>query len=192
MLGFWGWGLFAGYGALALVRARRWPAWLALTAAVVPLVANWTANDRPRGDGATAARDVAMALLTSAPRHAMLFVAGDNDTYPLWYLQTVERVRTDVTLVTMPLLPADWYGAEIARRTGLHWASNGHVAGAQWEHQELAAHIATAARDAGRPVAVSPALSAGERALLGSGWRLTGSGVCLVRPGKWIEGAANH
>jgi hypothetical protein len=175
VLGFWGWGLFAGYGALAFARARKWPAWVALTSAVVPLLGNWTANDRPRSDGATAARDVAVALLNSAPRNAMLFVAGDNDTYPLWYLQAVEGVRPDVTPVTLPLLPAEWYGDEIARRTGLRWRDGGFVPGAQWAHQELAAHIAEAGREAGRPVAVSPSVAANERALLGSAWRLTGT-----------------
>jgi hypothetical protein len=145
-----------------------------VAAAVVPLLGNWTANDRPRSDGAAAAREVAEALLQSAPRNAMLFVAGDNDTYPLWYLQQVEGVRTDVTPVTLPLLPADWYGEEIARRTGLHWRS-GFVPGAQWAHQELAAHIAQAAREAGRPVVASPSVPARERALLGSAWRLTGT-----------------
>jgi hypothetical protein len=39
----------------------------------------------------------------------------------------------------------------------------------------LAAHIAEAARSAGRPVVVSPAVSAKERAMLGSAWRLTGA-----------------
>ena len=174
VLGFWGWGLFAGYGALALARARRWPAWVAVASAVVPLLGNWVANDRPRSDGATAARDVAEALLISAPRNAVLFVAGDNDTYPLWYLQQVEGVRTDVTPITLPLLPAEWYGAEIARRTGLKWGS-GFVPGAQWAHEELAAHIAHAARESGRPVVASPSVPAKERALLGSAWRLTGA-----------------
>jgi hypothetical protein len=145
-----------------------------VASAVVPLLGNWVANDRPRSDGATAARDVAEALLISAPRNAVLFVAGDNDTYPLWYLQQVEGVRTDVMPITLPLLPADWYGAEIARRTGLKWGS-GFVPGAQWAHQELAAHIAHAAREAGRPVVASPSVPAKERALLGSEWRLTGA-----------------
>ena len=175
VLGFWAWGVFAGYGALAVVRARAWPAWLVLSVVVIPLVANWTANDRPRGAGATAARDVALALLTSAPGNAMLFVAGDNDTYPLWYLQQVEHVRTDVTPVTIPLLPADWYGAEIGRRTGLRWPAAGVVPGARWQHQELAAKIAESARRSGRPVAVSPSLTSSERALLGSRWALAGA-----------------
>ena len=189
VLGFWGWGLFAGYGAFQLVRSRRWPSWRALSVVLVPLLGNWTANDRARGDGTTAARDVAMALLTSAPRSAMLFVAGDNDTYPLWYLQQVEGVRVDVTPVTLPLLPADWYAAEIKRRTGLRWPSSGFVPGAQWAHQELAAHMAQAARESGRPVAVSPAMSAQERALLGSNWRLAGAVYLSSAPANGLVAA---
>ncbi len=172
VLAFWSWGLFVGYGALALTRARRWPAWVATTAAIVLIAGNWEAEDRGRGATATAPRAVAVALLTSSPRNAVLFVAGDNDTYPLWYLQDVEGVRTDVTVVTFPLLPAEWYANELARRTGLRWATSGRVEGAKWQHEELAAHIAAAARAAGRPVATSTALSARERSLLGSGWRL--------------------
>ena len=175
VLGFWGWGAFAGYGALAFVRARRVSAWLATAVVILPLAGNWAAADRSSGPGSTAPRDVATALLTSAPRNAMLFVAGDNDTYPLWYLQRVEGVRIDVTTVTVPLLPADWYVEEIARRTGLRWPASEHVAGAKWQHEERAALIARAARLAGRPIAVSTALPAGERVLLGSGWRLAGA-----------------
>ncbi len=172
VLGFWAWGLFAGYGALALVRARRWPAWIALSVGIPLLVGNWSAEDRAHGAGATAPRAVAAALLASSPRNAVLFVAGDNDTYPLWYLQDVEGIRPDVTVITFPLLPADWNAQEIARRTGLRWPASEHVEGAKWQHEERAALIARAARAAGRPVSASAALTARERALLGSGWRL--------------------
>ncbi|MEO8624624.1 MAG: DUF2723 domain-containing protein, partial [bacterium] len=175
VLGFWGWGLFAGYGALAVVRSRRWPAWTAITIAIIPILGNWAANDRPRGEGATAPRQVALALLESSPRNAVLFVSGDNDTYPVWYLQIVEGVRSDVTPVTMPLLPADWYVDEIARRTGLRWPASEHVEGAKWQHEERAALIARSARVAGRPIAASTGLLSRERALLGSGWRLNGA-----------------
>ena len=175
VLGFWGWGLFAGYGGLAFARSRRWPPWTATFVALIPLAGNWAANDRPRGLGATAPRAVALALLSSAPPRAVLFVSGDNDTYPLWYLQTVEGVRRDVTPVTMPLLPADWYAGEIARRTGLRWPAGEVVPGARFQHEERAALIARAARTAGRPVAASPGLSARERTLLGAGWRLAGA-----------------
>ena len=172
VLAFWAWGMLAGYGALALVRVRRWPEWTAFAVVVVPLVGNWTAEDRAHGAAATAPREIATALLTSSPDSAVLFVAGDNDTYPLWYLQDVEGMRRDVTVVTFPLLPADWYAEQIARRTGLRWPASEHVEGATWQHEERAALIARAARAAGRPVSASAALSARERALLGSAWRL--------------------
>ena len=172
VLGFWAWGLFAGYGAFALVRARRWPAWVALGVAIPLLVGNWAAEDRAHGTAASAPRAVAAALLASSPVNAVLFVAGDNDTYPLWYLQDVEGIRPDVTVITFPLLPADWYAQEIARRTGLQWPASEHVEGARWQHEERAALIARAAHASGRPVIVSAALTARERALVGSDWRL--------------------
>ena len=175
VLGFWAWGLFAGYGAFAFVRARRWPAASALAVALVPLAGIWAALDRAHARGADAARTVAEKLLTTSPANAVLFVAGDNDTYPLWYLQQVEGLRRDVQTVTIPLLPADWYALEIARRSGLRWRAGEHVAGAKWQHEERAALIARAARLAGRPVAVSPAVSPFNRALLGSQWVLDGS-----------------
>ena len=175
VLGFWGWGLFVGYGALAFARRRRWPLWVAATVALLPIAGNWSASNRRGGDGASAPRDVALALLSSTPPHTLLFVAGDNDTYPLWYLQRVEGIRPDVTVVTMPLLPAEWYVDEIARRTGLRWPASEHVEGARWQHEERAALMARAARQAGWPVAVSTGLPAAERRLLGSGWRLRGA-----------------
>ena len=175
VLGFWGWGLFVGYGAIAFVRRRRWPLPVAGLVAILPIVGNWSASNRREGDGATAPRQVALALLGSTPPNTMLFVAGDNDTYPLWYLQQVEGIRADVTVVTMPLLPADWYVDEMARRTRLRWPASEHVEGARWQHEERAALMARAARNAGWPVAVSTGLPAAERRLLGSGWRLRGA-----------------
>lgn len=174
VLGFWGWGVFAGYGAVAFARVKRIPAGFACAVALIPLVGNWTVNDRARGDSATAAREVGSAFLASAPPNALLFLAGDNDTYPLWYLQQVEGLRRDVTLVTIPLLPASWYGPEIARRTGLAFSDATHTPGAQWAFEDLAASQARAAFRAGRPVAVSVMEPARMRNLLGSGWSLRG------------------
>jgi hypothetical protein len=174
VLAFWAWGAFAGYGGMALARARRWPLPLAMIVVVVPIVANWPTNDRARGIEATAARAVADGFLASAPRNTVLFVSGDNDTYPLWYLQQAEGIRRDVTVVTIPLLPADWYGVEIARRTGLRWNDAVRITGAKWQHEELAARIADAAFVAGRPVAVSALVPPAMRRLLGSGWVLRG------------------
>jgi hypothetical protein len=174
VLGFWAWGCLAGYGALAVTRLRRVPTWLAAGAVLVPLVANWKASDRSRPPASDSAETVALALLESAPRDALLFVAGDNDSYPLWYVQQVEEVRPDVQLVTLPLLPARWYQAEIARRTGWRWPAPVASPGIRWQHEAVAAAIAAAARKAGRPVVASPSLTARERALLGSGWTLRG------------------
>ncbi len=173
VLGFWSWGLLAGYGALGVARRARWPAWCALLPVALLVAGNGPATNRSREPQASAPRVFAQSLLESAPRHAVLFVGGDNDSYPLWYLQHVEGVRRDVSMVTLPLLPATWYTREISRRTGLRWGEE-HVVGARWRHEEVAARIARAAVAAGRPVAVSPTLAARERALLGSRWTLRG------------------
>ncbi|SHJ00250.1 Protein of unknown function [Tangfeifania diversioriginum] len=56
-----------------------------------------------------AARDFAANILNSCPENAILFTSGDNDTYPLLYCQEVEKLRTDVRIVIMPFLSADWF-----------------------------------------------------------------------------------
>jgi hypothetical protein len=55
-------------------------------------------------------------MLARVPPSGVFLALGDNDTYPLWYLQQAEGTRKDVTVVTLPLLPAKWYRAELARR----------------------------------------------------------------------------
>ena len=173
VIGFWAWGCLAGYGGFALARARRWPAPVALCVVALPLVGNWRAVDRSREPRASAAHRFASALLGSAPPRAVLFVAGDNDTYPLWYAQQVERQRPDITLVTVSLLPAEWYQAELTRRSGLRWRDE-QIAAISTGTSRVVAQLAAAARRAGRPVVASPALTAAERAVLGGDWRLEG------------------
>ncbi|MGQ1785294.1 glycosyltransferase family 117 protein [Saccharicrinis sp. GN24d3] len=65
-------------------------------------------NDHDRSDR-TLARDLAVSYLESCEPNAILFTYGDNDTYPLWYIQEVEGVRKDVRVVNIGLLSADWY-----------------------------------------------------------------------------------
>lgn len=197
-LGFWAWGLLAGAGALSLVERVKLPPAAVLAVACVPLLANWRAQDRRSAGDRDAAREVAQALLASAPTNAVLFVAGDNDSYPLWYLQQVEGVRPDVTPVTLSLLPAEWYGQEVARRSGLRWNGDEGVAGAQWRHQQLAALIGVAAMRAGRPVAASPNLEAADRLFIGGRWIANGfvyvargerDGAAAVSAGESAEAA---
>jgi Protein O-mannosyl-transferase TMEM260-like len=163
VLAFWTWGLWSGVGAVRLVRgvaARvtsvRLPARLTAGAgcavAMLPAALNWHAVDRGAEPAASLPRLVAETILRSVPPRGVVFVDGDNDTYPLWYLQTVEGVRGDVTPVTVPLLGADWYRAELARRYGLlppdavrDWYGEGTTV----------RMIAETAARLGRPVAVS-------------------------------------
>jgi hypothetical protein len=110
-------------------------------------------------------------LLRSAPQRAVLFVDGDNDTYPLWFLQQVDHLRRDVTVVTIPLLGARWYGAELARRYDLMpRAADGGAA----RYASPSAAIAERARELGRPVIASVSLDASTRNQLGRGWVFSG------------------
>jgi hypothetical protein len=177
-LAFWGWGVWAGLGAAWLcgrlgavrVGARR-GAWAGVAVAALPAALNWGAATRRHFPDAALPASLATALLHSAPPNAVLFVAGDNDTYPLWYAQQARGIRRDVTPVTMPLLPAPWYRAEFARRDSLLTADDLAV----WRGTAavLRAMAARAAR-LGRPVAVSVAAEPDERSAIGACWQLRG------------------
>jgi len=77
-----------------------------LAAPVLMAKEGWDDHDRSTK---TVARDLAKDYLASCAPNAILFTYGDNDTYPLWYVQEVENFRPDVRIVNLSLLSADWY-----------------------------------------------------------------------------------
>ena len=109
-----------GIGVLALldlIRERieganvRWIGYGAFALVFLLVPGNmFRTNVKPMSrNGHYLAWDYSYNILQSTEKDAVLITAGDNDTFPLWYLQDVEGVRRDVRVVCLSLANTDWY-----------------------------------------------------------------------------------
>jgi len=106
------WGLWVGVGIATLwtqlgqrLGGLKTAAPILLLGAL-PLVLNFSWASRADD---YSARDWAYNLLHSVEPYGVLFTNGDNDTFPLWYLQEVEGIRRDVTVIVTSYLNTEWY-----------------------------------------------------------------------------------
>lgn len=120
---FYAFAIWVGLGFLAIfemLREKFKTPMVAYGLAAVVLLAvpgrmmaqNW--DDHTRANR-YAARDMAKSYLDSCAPNAILFTNGDNDTFPLWYVQEVEGYRTDVRIINLSLLNTDWYIDQMKR-----------------------------------------------------------------------------
>ena len=142
IIGFQLWGIYAGLGLVSLwgnwapggrsksvvpphrtglpedrpagFNARHRKAAPILAVALVPFFFNFARADRTED---SAARDWAYNILQSVEPYAVLFTNGDNDTFPLWYLQEVEGIRRDVTVIVHSYLGTNWYPKQLRSLT---------------------------------------------------------------------------
>jgi len=121
---FYAFAIWIGFGVLALYEMlnKVSPAKISAIAATtisliaVPcLMANQNWDDHDRSNRYTA-RDFGSNYLESCAPNAIIFTNGDNDTFPLWYAQMVEGIRTDVRVCNLSYFQTDWYVDQMRRK----------------------------------------------------------------------------
>ncbi|SEB97091.1 Uncharacterized membrane protein YfcA [Tenacibaculum sp. MAR_2009_124] len=122
---FYVFAIWVGFGVIALYDYFKKYAnhkTIALGVSIISLLAvpvlmgaqNW--NDHDRSDRYLAQLN-AQTYLESCDPNAIIFTIGDNDTFPLWYMQQVEGVRKDIKIVNTSLFQTDWYIDQMKKKT---------------------------------------------------------------------------
>ena len=120
---FYAFAIWIGMGVLAIgnviARANKNLAVAGIIATLITLpiaglMASQNWNDHNR-KGRYFSVDSARNFLASCAPNAILFTGGDNDTFPLWYVQEVEGFRTDVRVIVLSYFDTDWYVEQMTR-----------------------------------------------------------------------------
>ncbi|MDR1054304.1 MAG: DUF2723 domain-containing protein [Prevotellaceae bacterium] len=120
---FYAFSIWIGLGVIAIYKLlkRFSPSVIASGVATVASFAvpvimcqqNWDDHNRK---GRYVSADFGYNYLNSCNENGIVFVYGDNDTFPLWYNQEVEEVRTDMRVANGMYLSADWYYGQMMRK----------------------------------------------------------------------------
>ena len=121
---FYAFAIWMGFGVLGVieglnkvVKNQNVAAYIATAACLfVPILMaaqGWEGHNR---SGKTSALDWGKNYLTNLPENAVIFTRGDNDTFPLWYVQEVEGYRTDVRVCNFMLSSGYWYVHQMGRK----------------------------------------------------------------------------
>lgn len=122
---FYVFAIWIGFGVLALYdyfKKYTNKQTVAFAVSIISLLAvpilmgaqNW--DDHDRGDRFIAQLN-AQTYLESCDPNAIIFTIGDNDTFPLWYMQQVEGIRPDIKIVNTSLFQTDWYIDQMKKKT---------------------------------------------------------------------------
>ena len=124
---YYAFSIWVGYGALftfhllsKLIKKEKIATILTLiisfSSPIILAKENWDDHDR---SNRYLTVDSAKNLLNSCAPNSILFTGGDNDTFPLWYVQEVENFRTDVRVIVLSYFNTDWYIEQMMSKKNL-------------------------------------------------------------------------